>query len=1079
MNFVRASAIVVFIAIGSALIVVNAEAQLPPAAQATPAALLNPNWCSDVPASPAPPYFEHHPGEWTEARRMCTSARKADLGCAYICGDARDRWNLKKSGRLNKPDSFPSPTDNPQGPFPLSGGASGYILPAQPAPAPSGPTSDAADAVSAALSSVLPPGPFSSFPGQELYGVILQPPDVSADVSPFENAEFVNDEGLYVWQKPALPIATPMAAPTPVTSPGNFWCGSNGVNGVPLPGCVGGSETFGLFGDTQIGYDGTLGRWIATQMAANGYYAAATITSAVENGTTATITTIGGPYGLVVGDTVTIAGISVAGYNGNFVVTAIPDPGITFQYTTISGLATGTGGTAQLPSVATITSASQLNSTVTVTTTANPGLVVGAIVTIAGVNVAGYNGNFAVTAIPSGTTFQYTSLLNLGAGSGGTAQLVPQIGYLYFAASKTNKLNGKGSGWNLWSARACTTNPSFPEMDQPLLGWSGPGTSGNSAVVVDAKCFGNQDQNSAGPDNLFAIPSSSISSVSQTLPAPISAPCAAMAPARDEAGSFPNAYLLASIVPGSAVQTNAPNCAPNSSNTAAYVVEYTASASGIFGASGCAGGTSGCSPVSIGPQWGSTSAKYNLGLANQLGCNATTCEISIGDARITAAQIRPTNISGSITPVLATGFATGVAAGSSGPQSQNLWFLQNVSTGSWLDQISFSGGAQWYAYPTIAIDGDGELYLGSTQFTASSYPSTIWDSYVGIPSLTFMGQNFIEMSTGEYLGNPGQQPPQPVRWGDYNTMIYDPNANAPGSGGSWWSVEEVTCPDASNCSNGTSDESTTWVALADPSPLPYFVGYSVPVATPGGAIGENECGGGKGSICQMVYSVPPNAQFGDVLVADILTGQGSIDSTYLTLPPGWVAMPLANQSNHTYLPSSGTSDGGLTIHYATSFLAAYVYGSQPNDSGSYTFGITLRNGLAEVTGFLASYRGASTNLGAYTAYAHAAIAGDGNPNTSSFFQKVLTPPAETTLLYLFYGECFIQNEEVGENSAFSAPSGAPKITHESPLSLGTATYLAADVGVPVGGVNYGGYSTNVCTAFGGIDHAYALIIPEK
>ncbi len=106
-------------------------------AQATP------NWCSDVPASPPPPTFEHHPGEWAEARQLCMSARKGDRRCRYICADAQDRWRLQKSGRLNEPNTFPTPTDQPQGPFPLPGGGSGYILPEQPAPTPGGQRSDA------------------------------------------------------------------------------------------------------------------------------------------------------------------------------------------------------------------------------------------------------------------------------------------------------------------------------------------------------------------------------------------------------------------------------------------------------------------------------------------------------------------------------------------------------------------------------------------------------------------------------------------------------------------------------------------------------------------------------------------------------------------------------------------------------------------------------------------------------------------------------------------------------------------------------------------------------------------------
>ena len=94
----------------------------------------NPNWCSDVPASPPPPNFDYgRPGNWAAFRKMCMSAG-AGMGCGYICGFAKDLWRLQKSGRLNQPNTFPSPTDKPQGPFPLPGGGSGFILPVQPAP---------------------------------------------------------------------------------------------------------------------------------------------------------------------------------------------------------------------------------------------------------------------------------------------------------------------------------------------------------------------------------------------------------------------------------------------------------------------------------------------------------------------------------------------------------------------------------------------------------------------------------------------------------------------------------------------------------------------------------------------------------------------------------------------------------------------------------------------------------------------------------------------------------------------------------------------------------------------------------
>ncbi len=86
--------------------------------------------------------------------------------------------------------------------------------------------------------------------------------------------------------------------------------------------------------------------------------------------------------------------------------------------------------TTGLPSVcpgpsATVSSATESGTTVTITTTpANPsGLTVGLGVSLQSVTVAGYNGIFAVTAIPSSTTFQYTTVSGLASTttSGGTA----------------------------------------------------------------------------------------------------------------------------------------------------------------------------------------------------------------------------------------------------------------------------------------------------------------------------------------------------------------------------------------------------------------------------------------------------------------------------------------------------------------------------------------------------------------------------------------------------------------------------------------------------------------------------------
>jgi hypothetical protein len=81
---------------------------------------LNPNWCSDVPASPPPPRFETYPGTWAEVRNQCTNAVPANMECIGICEGARELW-----AAYNSPAPVATPwnsTGSPQGPFPLPGG---------------------------------------------------------------------------------------------------------------------------------------------------------------------------------------------------------------------------------------------------------------------------------------------------------------------------------------------------------------------------------------------------------------------------------------------------------------------------------------------------------------------------------------------------------------------------------------------------------------------------------------------------------------------------------------------------------------------------------------------------------------------------------------------------------------------------------------------------------------------------------------------------------------------------------------------------------------------------------------------
>jgi hypothetical protein len=103
--------------------------------------------------------------------------------------------------------------------------------------------------------------------------------------------------------------------------------------------------------------DGTLGNSEvfdpSTQTWSLNVGASAPITSTSESGSTVTVTSTANPAGLVVGEGVSISGVTCAScpvgttYNGSFPVASIPT-GTTFTYTAnASGLTAGTGGTAQ------------------------------------------------------------------------------------------------------------------------------------------------------------------------------------------------------------------------------------------------------------------------------------------------------------------------------------------------------------------------------------------------------------------------------------------------------------------------------------------------------------------------------------------------------------------------------------------------------------------------------------------------------------------------------------------------------------------------------------------------------------
>ena len=185
-------------------------------------------------------------------------------------------------------------------------------------------------------------------------------------------------------------------------------------------------------GNTFVGTSGAIA---ASNGAVEATLPVATILSATEVGGTVTITTMGA-HGFTVGETVVIAGVSVAGYNATVTITSVTTTTFTFSAGT-SGLAPASGGTATVNTVTittasastTATGVSEVGNAVTVTTAAAHPFTVGETVVIAGITPSGYNGTYVITSVPSSTTFTYVNPVSGLAAStvAGTVQLAQNL----------------------------------------------------------------------------------------------------------------------------------------------------------------------------------------------------------------------------------------------------------------------------------------------------------------------------------------------------------------------------------------------------------------------------------------------------------------------------------------------------------------------------------------------------------------------------------------------------------------------------------------------------------------------------
>ena len=280
--------------------------------------------------------------------------------------------------------------------------------------------------------------------------------------------------------------------------------------------------------------------------------------------------------------------------------------------------------------------------------------------------------------------------------------------------------------------------------------------------------------------------------------------------------------------------------------------------------------------------------------------------------------------------------------------------------------------------------------------------------------------------------------------------------------GSFWSVEEI--------SQGGGDQSTNWEALADPTPLPYFVTSHNQ---------EDELCEGGGNDCAITVNAPTGTQAGDLILVALWLGEPAAQLPSLP-DSSWTLLSASNITGAPQQLSASDSNGvGGTSVTTTTWVAAHIFES--GDSGSYDFTHFVNAVGPEFGAFTVVYRGASTSLSSLQGYGFKR-----GGNNNNFTTGTIIPPGESQLVSMVFADIFCEGENnESKDTTFLAPSGVPALTPETALTTGPP-WLDADVGVPLSGKSYGGYtfkatkaSGSTCPITTGAWIGWQVAIPEQ
>ena len=231
-----------------------------------------------------------------------------------------------------------------------------------------------------------------------------------------------------------------------VTVPNNFIAGETVVIAGLTPASFDGTFTVAsangssfTYANATVGASTTAGTATPSGLPSSGGSAPVNLPGRAVSGSGTTVTvTI--PNNFTAGEMVVISGLTPASFNGTFTIVNATSSSFTYANTT-SGTSTTAGTAGAITGFVTpvVPGASEVGSTVTITTTAPHGFAIGQSITLAGVPALGYDGTFTITSVPSPTSFTYTDAATglPNSGGGGVTLTVAST-----AAAIQNALNG-------------------------------------------------------------------------------------------------------------------------------------------------------------------------------------------------------------------------------------------------------------------------------------------------------------------------------------------------------------------------------------------------------------------------------------------------------------------------------------------------------------------------------------------------------------------------------------------------------------------------------------------------------------